>query len=261
MTSPNSISVAQTCPIKGEVEANLAQHLELTALAASHGAQIIVFPELSLTGYEIELARELAFSEHDSRLARLVNAASCHSITMIVGAPARIESRLHIAAFIFRPDRTTTLYTKHHLGAFGESARCDGIVPPAESTVFHAGDRSPLIQFAGSTAAVAICADIAIPSHSQQAAQRGAKVYIASMFVIPSDFEGDSEKLRAYARQHAMVVALANFGCATGGLAAAGRSSVWSEKGELVAQLSPTGAGVAVATQTSEGWRARTIML
>jgi predicted amidohydrolase len=178
---------------------------------------------------------------------------------MIVGPPVRIESRLHIAAFIFRPDRRTTLYTKHHLGAFGEGARCDGIVPPAESTVFQPGDRNPLILFASSIAAVAICADIGRPSHSQQAAPRGANVYLARMFVIPSECESDSAKLRAYGVRHAMVVALANFGCSTGGIAAAGRSSIWSEKGELVAQLGPNGAGVAVAAETSEGWRGRTV--
>ena len=58
-----------------------------------------------------------------------------------------------------------------------------------------------------------------------------------------------------------MAVALANFGSPTGGLAAAGRSSIWSQTGELLAQLSSSGAGVAVATETPEGWRASTVML
>ncbi len=46
-----SISVAQTSPVSGDVNANLNEHLRLTALAASEGAQVVVFPELSLTGY------------------------------------------------------------------------------------------------------------------------------------------------------------------------------------------------------------------
>jgi predicted amidohydrolase len=81
------------------------------------------------------------------------------------------------------------------------------------------------------------------------------------MFVIPSEFEGDSAKLKACAVQHGMVVAMSNFGSSSGGLSAAGRSSFWSEKGELVAQLHSNGAGVAVAIQAPEGWRARTVML
>jgi predicted amidohydrolase len=81
------------------------------------------------------------------------------------------------------------------------------------------------------------------------------------MFVIPSDFEGDSAKLSGYAAQHSMAVALANFGSPTGGLAAAGRSSIWSQRGEFLAQLGSSGAGIAVATETSEGWRVKTVML
>lgn len=255
MTLPRAISVAQTCPVKGDVSANIDEHLKLIDLAALEMAQVVVFPELSLTGYEIELASELAFSEHDPRLAPLLDAASARSVTIIAGAPIRIEERLHIAAFILGPDRTATFYTKRRLGAFGASARGDGIVPPAEATVFQPGDRNPLVRFGANIAAVAVCADIAQPLHSQHAADRGANAYLASMFVIPSEFEEDSAKLSRYAAQHSMAVALANFGSPTGGLAAAGRSSIWSQRGELLARLSSSGAGVAVAVETSSGWR------
>jgi predicted amidohydrolase len=259
--TPRAISAAQTCPVRGAVDLNISEHLRLTAMAASEGAQVVVFPELSLTGYEIGLADELAFSEHDSRLACLQDAAASGSITVVAGAPLRLNARLHIAAFVLYPDRTSTVYTKHRLGAFGGNARRDGIVPPAEATVFDRGDRNPLVQFDDNIAAIAVCADIGQPSHPGQAADRGATVYLASMFVIPSDFESDSAKLGRYAAQHSMAVALANFGGPTGGLAAAGRSSIWSPSGELLARLDSSGAGLAVAVETSAGWRAKTIML
>jgi predicted amidohydrolase len=261
LTLPRSVSVAQTCPVKGDVTANVDEHLRLIAAAKAEGAQVVVFPELSLTGYEIELASELAFSEHDSRLAPLAEAASSRTITLIVGAPVRIEARLHIAAFVFLPDGTQTLYTKHRLGAFDESARADGTVPPAEKTVFEPGDRNPLVRIGGNTAALAICADIGMPTHPRRAADRGVKAYLASMFVIPSAFNADSGTLCRYATQHSMVVALSNFGSPTGGLAAAGRSSIWSQKGDRLVELGPTGAGVAVATETSDGWHARIVLL
>jgi len=261
VTNLRSIAVAQTRPTKGDVAANIEEHLCLARIAAAEGAQVVAFPELSLTGYELSLARDLAFSEDDPRLDPLIQEAASSSVILIVGAPVRSGARLHIGALILRPDRTTALYTKHRLGAFPASAACDGAVPPEESTVFHPGDRDPLVQFGGHSAALAICADIGRPSHPQQAADRGAEIYLASMFVIPSDFEGDSAKLRGYAAQHRMTVALANFGSATGGLATAGRSSIWSETGELLVQLGASGAGVAVATGTREGWRAKAIML
>jgi predicted amidohydrolase len=137
MTPVHSIAVAQTCPRAGDVNANLEEHLRLARLAAGEGARIVVFPELSLTGYELELAKVLAFSEDDARLLPLRDAAASHSAILIVGAPVRVGSRLHVGAFILHPNHASELYTKHYLGAFSASANCDGTVPPAEATVFQ----------------------------------------------------------------------------------------------------------------------------
>jgi predicted amidohydrolase len=247
--------------MRGDVDANIEQHVRLVRVAADEQAQVLVFPELSLTGYEIDLANDLAFSQGDLRLAPLVEVASSGSMTLIVGAPVRIGPRLHIGAFIISPDRPLGLYTKHRLGAFSARASCDGIVPPAEATVFHPGSRNPLVRFGGNTAAVAVCADTGRPSHPQRAASRGARTYLASMFIIPSEFRRETENLRAYAAQHSMAVALANYGGPSGGLASGGGSAIWSERGELLAQLDVIGAGLAIASESHAGWRAKTIML
>ncbi len=246
MTRSRSIAVAQTVPVRGDVDANLAQHLQLVEAAARERAGVQVFPELSLTGYELDLAQELAFFENDYRLTPLRDAAAAHAMTLIVGAPVRIGVRLNIGAFILTPDGGVDLYTKHHLGAFPPSACCDGVVPPAEATVFQPGDRNPLVQVGENLAAVAICADTGRPSHPQAAAERGATAYLASMFVIPSEFERETANLRTYAARHSMVVAFANYGGPTGGLASAGRSAIWNERGEVVVQLGGSGVGVGV---------------
>lgn len=41
----------------------------------------------------------------------------------------------------------------------------------------------------------------------------------------------------------------ANFGCASGGLRSAGRSSIWSESGELLVRLDDAGSGIAVVSE------------
>lgn len=46
-----------------------------------------------------------------------------------------------------------------------------------------------------------------------------------------------------------------------GGLASGGRSAIWSERGELLAELDAIGAGVAVATESQAGWRPETMLL
>lgn len=261
MTSPHSIAVAQTWPRKGDLAANLEEHIRLIKAAAKEGADIVLFPELSLTGYELELAETLAFSEGDERLAPLVHSASNYSVIPIVGAPVRIVHQLYLGAFIIFPDGAIRLYTKHRLGAFPHTAHPDGIVPPPEDTIFRPGDRNPLIRFGDQTAAVAICRDIARPSHAQRAADLGASTYLASMFVIPSDLQGDTAKLREYAVQHSLIVAMANFGGPSGGLPAAGHSSIWSAGGEVLVELDSQGAGVGIVTDPRGSAHEKVVML
>jgi predicted amidohydrolase len=263
MTRSRSIAVAQTCPVAGDVQANLDEHVRLTLLAATEGARVVVFPELSLTGYELTLAGELAFSESDHRLSPLLDVAASHAMTLVVGAPVRMGPAVYIGAFIVSPDGTIGLYTMHRLGAFSPSASrdsCDGNLPSAENTVFQPGDRNPLIHLGGHVAAVAVCADIGSPTHAEQAAKRGADTYLASMFVIPSEFDGEFAKLSRYAVKHRMMTALANFGSPSGGLRSAGRSSIWSETGELLVQLESNDAGVAVVMESEHGCSTRAVM-
>jgi len=182
-------------------------------------------------------------------------------MTLIVGAPLRLDERLRIGAFILTPERSLEVYTKRHLGAFPPAAARDGTIPPAEETVFVAGDANPLVHVGDARAAVAICADTGHASHALAAAERGARLYLASTFVIPSDFANVSETLAQRAREHALTVVFANFGGPSGGLAAAGRSAIRSATGELVVQLPAGGAGIATATRTGTDWRGSARML
>jgi predicted amidohydrolase len=253
--SAHAVAAAQTRPLAGDVDANVAEHLRLARRAAAAGAELVVFPELSLTGYELELAPSLAFTPGDPRLAPLQEAAASCELTLVVGAPVRLEDGLYIGAFILRPDGSEDLYTKHHLGAFGSGARVDGTPPPPEATFFRSGDRTPLVAFGDRRAAVAVCADTGHASHVKAAAERGATVYLASMFVIPSDFEGDQARLRRYAAEHAMLVVFANYAGSTGGLRSAGRSAVWSPRGECVVELDATSTGVALVVEENGEFR------
>ena len=254
-----ALAVAQTIPVPGDVEANLAQHLRLARRAAAAGAGVVVFPELSLTGYELDLAAALAFTERDPRLEPLRALASALDLVLVAGAPARIDSRLFIGAYILSPGGGIDLYTKHHLGAFSPNDSPGGSVPPAESSVFEAGTRNPLIRIGDRSAAIAVCADTGRASHAQAAADRGADVYLASMFVIPADLERDTARLQSYATQHAMAVAFSNYGGPSGGLPSGGCSAVWSPSGTLIGQLGSAGAGLVVATPCDDGWRAELV--
>jgi len=79
------ICVAQTRPAKGDIPRNIAGHKTLIDLAASKGAETIIFPELSVTGYEPALAGKLATTPNDHRFDDFQQIADKRQITIGVG--------------------------------------------------------------------------------------------------------------------------------------------------------------------------------
>ena len=62
------LAVAQTRPEAGNIDKNIEIHKSLIANAIANNVDLIVFPELSLTGYEPNLAKQLATDQNDHRL-------------------------------------------------------------------------------------------------------------------------------------------------------------------------------------------------
>lgn len=57
MTAPLTVSAVQYEALDGGIDANVPEHVRLIEDADSHGARLVVFPELSLTGYDLRLLR------------------------------------------------------------------------------------------------------------------------------------------------------------------------------------------------------------
>jgi hypothetical protein len=115
-----------------------------------------VFPELSLTGYELDLANELAFSQDAARLLQLIDAASSHRTTLIVGAPVRIESRLYIGALIIFPNRAVTRYGTRWRSPLPTTAdRAAGLASAGRSAIWSE-TRAPLVELETRGTGVAI---------------------------------------------------------------------------------------------------------
>src|SRR5262249_61761781 len=83
------IAAGQIASIRGDMDRNIATHAMAMAAAAAHDVSVLVFPELSLTGYEPDLAADLAISAADERLAPLLALARQHRIAALAGAPLR----------------------------------------------------------------------------------------------------------------------------------------------------------------------------
>src|SRR5688572_29874849 len=112
------LACAQPVPVPGDVEENVRRHVALARLAAAERPEVVVFPELSLTGYELERADELAFERRDARLAALGQLATELEAALIVGAPLRDDGKLYLGAFVLLPSGEELVHTKRFLGAF-----------------------------------------------------------------------------------------------------------------------------------------------
>ncbi len=256
MTDRRCLAVAQTCAVPGDVAANLDQHIRLARLAIAGGAEVVVFPELSLTGYELEQADALAFQRIDDRLEPLLGLARQAGATIIAGAPVRLGGALHIGAAVMDADGGLEWYTKRHLGAFGPATADDAVagrLPPDERTIFAPGTHDPSVRLVRGTARLAICADTSHPEHAAAAAAKGVGAYLVGSFIVPSSWEAEAAVLYQAAVTHGMLLAMANHGAPTGGMDSAGRSGIWDERGELILQLEPSGPGVGIARETQGG--------
>jgi predicted amidohydrolase len=113
------VTLAQVAPRLGDVPANLERHLELIDDAASAGAALVVFPELSLTGYFLkDLVPEVALREQSAELDRL--AAASTSIDVVAGCVLESDdARFYNAALYFSGGRLHHVHRKVYLPTYG----------------------------------------------------------------------------------------------------------------------------------------------
>jgi predicted amidohydrolase len=113
------VALAQIAPRLGQLDANLARHHELIDEARGRGAELVVFPELGLTGYQLQdLAAEVSMRLDDARLAAL--AAATDGLSAIVSfVEESADHRLFIAAALLEDGRIRHVHRKLFLPTYG----------------------------------------------------------------------------------------------------------------------------------------------
>ncbi|AOT08121.1 carbon-nitrogen hydrolase family protein [Pseudoalteromonas luteoviolacea] len=234
------IAVAQSSSVKGDVNANIDNHVRYIEQASLHGVNYLIFPELSLTGYEMELAKELVFKPNDERLGPLIDAAVKYNITVGVGAPIQSKGSEKIGLFIIHNTGQTETYEKIYLHE-------------GEDVYFSSGDQYRIVQLEQETIANAICADTVNSIHAKTCVELGASIYAAGVLVTPDGYAKDSKMWAGYADEYKILVAIANFNKPSGGLPAAGKSAIWY-KGGLLAQAGEAQDALVIAQRNDGVW-------
>jgi predicted amidohydrolase len=161
------IALAQCAPALGAFKRNLAMHLETIERARAAGARLVVFPELSLTGYYLkDLANDLACPADDERLAPIADASK--GIDVLAGFAERMpDGRIHIASGYWSRGRIIHVHRKVYLPTYGIFD---------DGRYFAQGERFDTFPSAAGDAGIAICEDIWHMSTPYLYAVRGASV-------------------------------------------------------------------------------------
>jgi NAD+ synthase (glutamine-hydrolysing) len=155
------VAMAQINPTVGDLAGNSAKILDAAKRAHTQGAQIVVFPELALTGYPIEdlaLSRDfLAESEMAlEKLATSADKAGIGAMTLVVGYPgfSKTPSSWAIGAnkaALISKGKVLDSYAKHHLPNYSVFDEYRVFVPGQDLLTFESH---------GLTFATVICEDI-----------------------------------------------------------------------------------------------------
>jgi predicted amidohydrolase len=227
------LCVAQVKAVKGDIRSNIENHKKIIDLAISHGADTIIFPELSITGYEPTLAKELAICVNDECLNDFQDISNTKRVTIGVGMPLKADTGITISMVLFQPGQERDVYAKKYLHADEDPYFVSG-----QSTVSLLGDERDV--------ALAICYELSVPEHVEDAYKCGAEIYVASAVKSIGGIDKAVTRLAEIGEQYEMTVLLANAVGESDGFECAGRSAIWDNSGALVEQLDATSEGILV---------------
>src|SRR3954454_11111928 len=150
---PLRLALAQINPTVGDLEGNAAKISSYVERARDEGAELVVFPEMVLTGYPPE---DLLLKEHFLRAtAEALDAvtASVEGIVAVVGYPERTEDVFDAIAVI-ADGHVHTTYRKTRLWNYGVAD---------EERYFQAGAGGAVLDFGGARIGLNICEDMWVP--------------------------------------------------------------------------------------------------
>ena len=228
--SPLKIAAAQLPAACGDVRTNVARVVDMLECAQQEGVQLVVFPELFLTGEEPDLVRldpsSYAIHEKDARLDPIVAACERTGVAAIVGAATHERANLYNSLLVFGASgELWATYHKQHLF-------------PDEVDVYERGEHAYVLHWGDWKFGLGISSDAAFPEHAAAAAGMECHAYL-----VGARFGGEAGGyaphawMAARARENAMYVLMADHGAQDPG----GGSAAWGPDGQLLAQAPDQG--------------------
>lgn len=242
------IAAAQIASVRGDPATNVKAHLTAIEFAAEQQVSVLIFPELSLTGYEPDLAAQLELHANHELLVPIQTLATEKRVSVVVGAPLQNPNGTpSIGAILIDLDGSIHEYRKMHLG--GDEAK-----------YFQPGSNPVMFDQSDQKIGLAVCADSSQSSHPESYAKNNCSIYAAAVFLTEAWYRKDAVRLADYAARHSMLVVMANHANSIGTYASIGKSSIWSDDGRLLAQAADNRRALVVATRHDDSWSGQTLL-
>ncbi len=222
------ISCLQSDGVPGDIAHNLAAVDRAAAQAKADGADLLITPEMFLTGYDCGPIDAVLNQGHDLQRSA-ADIAARHQIALLVGLPLHMpDGSVGISAlFVDDTGKVLGQYTKSHLSGW----------PVNDNDRFTAGPQATaLVDYRGVRIAILICMDLEFPEPARLAALAGADL-IAVLTSNMEPYAGINEHLvwtRAWENQ--TYVAYVNRCGVEGKTHYVGLSSVYAPNGDLLAR-------------------------
>jgi NAD+ synthase (glutamine-hydrolysing) len=243
------IALAQIDTTVGDIAGNVAKVQEHIARARHQGAELVVFPELAVTGYPPE---DLLLKEHflsDARAAVERLAAETKDIVALVGFPERAED-VYNAAAVLAEGEVRGIYRKTYLPNYGVFD---------EERYFQSGARGAMIEVGDVAVGLTICEDIWEPGTPLSDEALAGATVIVNLSASPyyaSKGEERENMLVQRARDSLAAVVFCNLVGGQDELVFDGHSVVIDHDGTVIARAHQFREELLVATIDPEGSRA-----
>ena len=245
------IALAQVNPTVGDLAANAALVRENVATAQEAGANLIVFPEMVLTGYPVEdLALRPSFQIASQKAIAELASSLTGEIVAIVGYLDQVNGSPQNMVAVISGGAIKARYAKCHLPNYGVFDEFRNFVP---------GDKTLVVRIHGADVGIAICEDLWIDGGITEALAARKP----GLVIVPngSPYERNKDDVRLAlvtkrARQAAAPLVYVNMTGGQDDLVFDGDSIVVAGDGSVIARAPQFEDGIAlvdvdVATQTS----------
>jgi len=233
------ICLAQIKSEKGNISKNIQNHLTFIERAIEFKSDLIVFPELSITNYEPELANELATVVKDEIFNPFQGLSDKNQIVIGIGMPIKTSDGINISMIIFQPNKERIFYSKRLLHS-------------DELPYFVSSNIQSLLRVKGQNIALGICYETLQREHFVKAKENNADLYIASVSKPDRGTGKAYLHFPSIAKEFETPILMCNAIGFSDNFVANGLSSVWNKKGELLDQLDKENQGLLVYDTETE---------